>query len=361
MMMKMSGVKLKDSEQLLFPAYSFENTLNVKEGKSFLDGFYKDFLHYRRDYNEHSAKYFPFKNASFYCYKNIEEKFDKNPIPNKVVQGDSGWYFLGDSYNYCIRKSKGLQNFSSKQLEKIKAHWIERKQWVDSLGIPLIIAIAPNKHTAYGRYLNIKQSNRITEFQQYELLGEEIGLNVLNLGQLFSQRINRKPLLYYKEDTHWNDLGAYLGYRALMKRLRGKFPDLEIIDVSELETLNYPPQEKDLSKMLKNDVVENTMYIKMKNPIFSKLDNRLVEPNYCNLLPGHYERRYASSKNHLKALIFRDSYSNALEQFIRESFGESLFIWDPTFDKELIIKEKPDVIILEIVERDLSLLTPIQE
>jgi hypothetical protein len=43
--------------------------------------------------------------------------------------------------------------------------------------------------------------------------------------------------------------------------------------------------------------------------------------------------------------------------YLKESFGESLFIWDIKLSKKLIEQEKPDIIIQIIAERTIDQLS----
>jgi hypothetical protein len=83
---------------------------------------------------------------------------------------------------------------------------------------------------------------------------------------------------------------------------------------------------------------------------------QLPVPKNYERVPEDYEKRYKSNVNDLKVLVFHDSFTTALVPFIKESFGETVFIWKPNFNKTLIEKEKPDIVLQIVVERNLELL-----
>ena len=65
-------------------------------------------------------------------------------------------------------------------------------------------------------------------------------------------------------------------------------------------------------------------------------------------------RRSVSRKNPNatgKMVMFRDSYATALMKFLSHSFGRTVFVWQQNWDKGFIEREKPDIVILELVER----------
>lgn len=49
--------------------------------------------------------------------------------------------------------------------------------------------------------------------------------------------------------------------------------------------------------------------------------------------------------------MFRDSFSDALIPYLSEIFNRSSYFWTHSFVPEVILKEKPNIVILETVER----------
>jgi hypothetical protein len=55
-----------------------------------------------------------------------------------------------------------------------------------------------------------------------------------------------------------------------------------------------------------------------------------------------------------RAVVFRDSFANALIPFLSESFDRVLYVWQPDVHARVVEIEQPDVVIHEIAERFLS-------
>ena len=55
-----------------------------------------------------------------------------------------------------------------------------------------------------------------------------------------------------------------------------------------------------------------------------------------------------------RAVMFRDSFGNALIPYLSEHFERILYVWDRDVDTRVIDIEQPDVVIQEIVGRFLS-------
>ena len=49
--------------------------------------------------------------------------------------------------------------------------------------------------------------------------------------------------------------------------------------------------------------------------------------------------------------MFRDSYATWLIPLLSEHFSRVRYTWQYTFDKEIVERENPDVVIQEMVER----------
>jgi hypothetical protein len=75
-----------------------------------------------------------------------------------------------------------------------------------------------------------------------------------------------------------------------------------------------------------------------------------VEGTY-NITRYHIEK-----SNYPKLVMFRDSFGVALLPYLSESFSDSLYVWYTPFGVNLSVieKERPQIVILELVERNLQ-------
>ena len=55
-----------------------------------------------------------------------------------------------------------------------------------------------------------------------------------------------------------------------------------------------------------------------------------------------------------RAVIFRDSFTDALLPLLFEHFRSAVYVSEKTFDRGVIEREKPEVVITEMVERSIS-------
>ena len=104
------------------------------------------------------------------------------------------------------------------------------------------------------------------------------------------------------------------------------------------------------------DIKEEQIILKPKQGYKgTKIKSKLKVPLNYHFNPNLYELRFSNDSAPLKILIFRDSFGQALSKFLKESFGETLFIWKRTFNHALIEAYQPDIIIDEVVERNVDL------
>lgn len=333
------------------PEFSFNN---IENSDNVFKATYYEVINYKDEYDKYYASNFSLKQHLFKPYYFIQNTiFSKNPLPEKVVNGNDGWLFLGDSYSDVILESRGLLKFSKKQVNLIRKNILSATNYLKENDITYYVAIAPNKHTIYGdKLFNTNYNGETKKTQVHNALSNH-NLKLIDLGEGFDEV---QEQLYFKTNTHWNDLGAYYGYKNLMKSIKREFGSIKSVSLNEVDKESRITWTEDLTKLLDIRVKEIGEKYSIKNPKSQKIKSLLTIPDNYKRKPETYERRYKSNSNDLKVLIFRDSFSSAMEKYLAESFGETVFIWSSILDKDLIQKEKPDIVIHQIIERNIDLL-----
>jgi hypothetical protein len=333
------------------PDFSFNNIEN--SGNPFIAAYY-EVINYKDEYDKYYTSNFSLKKPLFKPYYFIQKNIlHKNPLPEKVVNGKDGWMFLGDSYSNVISESRGLLKFNEKQVNLIRKNVLSATNYLKENDIFYYLAIAPNKHSIYGDKLFNTNYNGETKKTQVHNALSNYNLKLIDLGKGFDEI---EEQLFFKTNTHWNDLGAYYGYKNLMKTIKREFKNIKSVSLNEVDIETKISWKEDLTNMLDIRVKEIGEYYTIKNPKSQKIKSRLTIPDNYKRKPETYERRYKSNSNDIKVLIFRDSFSTAMEKYLAESFGETVFIFSSIIDKDLIQKEKPDLIIHEIIERNIDVL-----
>ena len=295
-----------------------------------------------------------------YCWVKLHV-FNTSPYPENVILGKDKWLFLGKSKNGTYDEHLGVKVLNKRHLNRIKTNVVENKGWAESKGIKYYLFVAPDKYSIYPeklpetyskKHINLNL-DRFVNFMKPEV-------NVIDVREELMARKN-EALLYGYTDSHWTQYGAYIGYEKIIKTLKKDFPGIP--NVSPISSYNIDTVEieghKEMPFILNADDYfkdYNVALTSRRKPNFRKIKNQLNLPKGFKFDKASYEVRYSGKPgNKLKILLIRDSFSNRLKQFLPAHFKESVFIGNGhKFDKKLIEREKPDIILHEIVERGFS-------
>ena len=346
---QVSGIRfnfstIENRKKTEFPVLITTNGIPLRNAALFIDQF-----------NSYYSDNFAIREIMIQLYTNFKiNLLHTNPFPEKVVFGNEGWIFLGDSWSDAITETKGIKNFSDQELDEITKNVTESQKYFDLKRITFFLAIAPEKSTVYGEKLPIQQSARQTKLEQVKKRLSAIGCKLIDLKDDLNK--NQNFPLYYKTDSHWNEIGAYYGYVSLMNTIVTSFPMLEILKLQDFSIDTNNHYSGDLANMLSLKIMECRFVL---TPVFKRESNRLPGklkiPESYTRNPKLYERRFGNKIGNLKVLVFHDSFFMTLYKFIPESFRETVLIWS-VWEKDIIEQEKPDIVVYELVERDIDAL-----
>jgi hypothetical protein len=326
----------------------------------YFDEFPKNFEAYYNDF-------FGFREGLISWNNFIRARILGSSPTDLVILGKYPWLFFGQLEDVYYRSYL----YKPEELKQFKRILESRRDWLSSQGIRYIFTIAPNKRTAYPENLldsakytpSYSRLDQITDYlQQYSNL-EIVDLRV----ELRNAKANYR--VYEKTDTHWNEVGAYFAYRALLNRVHKWFPlvgkPLELSDFTLTSTLE---PGGDLARMLKLQPIYQEEILKL----VPKLPPRASSPSYLKGSPTTPQKvisrgtgfpsfirvppQFSEVKDSRlpRAVIIGDSFTGKrLIYFLIEHFHQTYFAGQNVFDVELIQKEKPDLVIQEVVERGL--------
>ena len=281
-----------------------------------------------------------------YAYM-LDAKINRDQATEQAFMGKDNWIFTKERNS--IGNFQNTTHFENTELTRIKNNIVDREQWLKKQNIKLYMMIAPDKNRIYGENYpdKIKKNGTRSQIDQlYEYIKGETNVPIIYpVEELISNK--SKGLLYYKEDTHWNDYGAYFGYRSLMDLVKKDYSNLKIISEEDFVLEKRESGKTDLLRMLniKDSDYDKPLYEcpKLKEPFAEDIG----KVNVKGTITGS-----VNSRNKLKAIIFCDSYTGAMKPFLAESFGTVYYIGDHhKFNdyQEFIMQEKPDIVIHEVV------------
>jgi alginate O-acetyltransferase complex protein AlgJ len=277
-----------------------------------------------------------------------------------VVKGRHGWFFYGD--DKAIEDYVNDEPMSPAAMANWRAAIGGAQAWLRARGIGYVFTIAPDKHVVYPEEMPpaLRRVGSVSRIDQvYQALHGSGVVAVDVRTRLLDAKAHDR--VYHRTDTHWNDRGALVAYQAIITAVRAQVPstpapwtradftpvvrDVEAMDLGGMMGLRRVLREQDLAllpnRLLRARVVE---------PSGAEADaeeGRLVTEIADTSLP--------------RAVVFRDSFASRLAPFLSEHFSRAVYLWQNDFDADAVIREKPDVVIQEIVGRHLYSFIPSPE
>ncbi|WP_165073633.1 alginate O-acetyltransferase AlgX-related protein [Paludisphaera rhizosphaerae] len=284
----------------------------------------------------------------------------------QVVLGKHGsLFYAGDpvvptyDLGHEVVKQRRMRPLTDARVQAMHKFLLSRKAWAESLGAKFIFVVAPDKTTVYSEFTpdwmapldNPSVTDQFLDYLTAKGDVEFIDMRPALLRAKNAPEHEGKPL-YYRDDTHWNARGAFVGYGAVTDRLQEVFPSIRALQMTDLDTVKIQ-RPGDLTMMLKLDpwVRERVYHVKLRQPKAKTVPfpyDTTPVPSRRGL-PKMYQTDDASLP---KALVFHDSYMEALMDFLAEDFRTSVFIWDHHVIPKTIGDYKPDVVLYEFVERN---------
>ncbi len=266
-------------------------------------------------------------------------------FPNVLIGKEDWLYYTGEDN---IRDFECTSPFTGKELSAL----IDRlKSWddrLDGMGIDFYVLIAPNKEVIYPQYLpdDIRPHWGVCRIDQVMAGVADTKLKVLYpasslvAGSDISQD-------YHRTDTHWNDTGALIAAGELLESISRDYSQVTV-PTADQYIAKERPFSGDLARFIPQDprFVEQAVFLTPAVGFKAKItqgQGRSVESRTGNdSLPS--------------ALVFRDSFSDALIPFMAEYFSTAEYVHSFSVDFDLVDQQKPDLVILEIAQRYLGVL-----
>ncbi len=284
----------------------------------------------------------------------------------RVLFGKENWLFYNSSA--ALDQYRGVNRFASSDLIRFMGTIRSRSEWFRSQGVEFLYVAVPNKTTIYPEYLpEWIQKIGPSHLDQIQAYLEENGepFPYLDLRDELLKAKDFSPL-FFKTDTHWNTVGAYFAYRAIIDRLKGRFPRLRSLGDSDIEVEPWPlDRGLDLAQMLGVPYlfVEPYNYkLKLKFPSRVVEMRSWVNGREQEVAPGlaaaaRVETLVTSDAERMPTVLFiRDSFSNSLFPFMNETFSQSHYVSDKglLFRDDVFHRMKPDVVVVIWAERALN-------
>ncbi|MBE6896015.1 MAG: hypothetical protein E7477_02835 [Ruminococcaceae bacterium] len=290
-------------------------------------------------------------------------------VAQNVYVGHDGWMFYGGTikdYTEECTYSDNRLNFLSKKL-------IERLNFCEENGIKLYFVVTPNKNSVYPEYMateGVEMAENRTLDVILNYLSENTELNVIDCrdGLFAAKEQYPDENLYYKLDTHWNNHGGFAAYTQIMDVISKDFPNAVTYTRDDYQIDYFDSYMKDEAYYLGwyDTITEQGPVYTLKNRLTATMTYRKDSGPYGEFIHAYiHENGYRDKTDYCtfenpnvadapSVYVIRDSFGIALVPFITDSFSEATFNWTLGFNKDDILNKKPDIVIMQVVERSLA-------
>lgn len=280
---------------------------------------------------------FSFREDVISTYGKVKYQVFNVSAEEQVIAGDDGWLY----FSKTLDDYKGENQLTEYELDALCKTVDLIDEYTESQGADFVFMIAPNKNSVYPQNMpyyytpaqgdtNLEKINKALENKDY-YLDVKASLD-LSQGQV-----------YHKTDTHWNNLGAAQCYNAMMDGL--PLPHTDYIQGGYKEENNW---QGDLITMMLPNEETYDIQIVFNTPIEYEYISKFRTEE--DLLIETYNQDGSGN-----ILVYRDSFCNALLPLIANDFQYCKFSRViPYRISTEFSKQQYDVVVIEIVERNVS-------
>ena len=308
--------------------------------------------HFARDFEQ-------YYNDTFAGRKKLVKKFSKIKLKlgldtGFTINGLNGWMFYDSAKvpdGYTLVDYYGEIEYTPEELQQIAEGLKKAKAYYAKRGIDYIIAVVPNKEGLYSEYMPERmQKARISDISRSDkaikYVQDNTDVDVINWREILMETKQKTQyLLYFQQDSHWNNIGAYVAYTKLAEVLRSKGYLLDVPFYNDAMVKRSYASRSDLSI----DGADDTDYDLDYKP--SQMPKNIIDEDHGFF--QIWENPTAQVKK--RVMLNRDSMGIALMQYMKKDFIYGLYVHNKWNTKEglekLISTYHPDLVIEEIGER----------
>ena len=247
----------------------------------------------------------------------------------QVLKGKNNWLFYKTEMDgHPIWDYMGINHFTEDELAAMAANLTQMRDYFENeRGIDFYITALPNKEVIYEENMPDTIA-RVNEVSRSEQVAEYMWANT-DLTYIYPKQqlldAKEKNQIYYSTDTHWNQIGAFIGLQEIFKEAYGTYADVDSVSFR----VDSDTFSGDLATIagVTGDYSQDTVYV--------------------------FEKETADQAQYRDEVCFvvGDSFSGFLSTIAKGYYKEVHWIYTRDFTMDKVDELQPDVIIWETVER----------
>ncbi len=270
-----------------------------------------------------------------------------------VVVGKRGWLFYAGEGS--LDDMLGRDPFPRESVDRWVLSIAQRAKWLETRGATYRMILAPDKHNIYSDLLpsSVRYAHRPRADEvRRQLAGSPYFLDLMPF--LINARHDEGDALYFQTDTHWTSLGAYIAYQHIARSLGPVYAQSALKFSPSDFARRGPAVRRDLAGMARVGGSEADDTVRPDRVPRCQSANPGLPP--LGLISGSDIRMttFVCKSGHGSALVFHDSFMEALSPYLTTLFSRVTYVWaraDDDIFVRMVAQVHPDVVIDERVER----------
>lgn len=277
------------------------------------------------------------------AFHSAAEAAFKDSLNEDVIIGKEDMLFFGETLPDYL----GTDTLSDHDIARAARIIRIQQEYVEAKGMTFAFTLAPNKNTVYPEYMpdRLAPTGLPSNRERLAQALEKQGVNYIDLAAVLTAAKD-EGLLYHYHDTHWNETGALVGYRAIMENIwqdgyqtyEDVRPVIKTGYAGDLHYFLFPAEEGN-----------------MPYPYYGISYEYQTDPS----APGNTAAiGTTSAANDRRLLLYRDSFGDGILPMLSANHGRVLYSAEFPYNYFLLDSEQPDAVVIELVERNIrNLLT----
>ena len=292
-----------------------------------------------------------------------------SPVPHQVVIGKDGWLYIGDGYGDAISVARrGATPADIAASEEVGAAVRAWEEWFARKQVSLYkLILFPNKETIYPEFLPDWVQPASASAADTLLAHLPRGSYVDTRPALRSARSVFSEPLYYRTDTHWNKLGAWLAFAAFSRELARSEPGLRLLSDRDIRVLSVAERAGgDLANLLRirkilrdSEVgieITGEKQVEIEQYSFATGQRVAYDSNPQNRAQKTpLLLKTKNALNQKRVLWLHDSFGVAMAPFMAATFSDILWLHyddaSPAQLAQLVETYAPEYVFISVVER----------
>ncbi len=292
----------------------------------------------------------PFRNELMTLNSAVDYYLFHRSTSDTVLLGKDNWlFYVSKGDGDPLGSYQGTNLLSEDELAVMAENCVFWRDYLAERGMEFVIFIPPNKERMYSEYMpddygTPAEENKIKQIVDYLRTHTDLRV-VYPYEELMQAKELVSDPIYYRTDSHWNQIGAYVGTAALLKELGIDMPSL----ADEGITIEASGKAAgDLAKML---YLSRPMKNVDNNYAVTGFDDHGVTTDSYDFY-GMISCFTTDAADERSLYMIRDSFGSAMVSFLASQFDTTNMRHLTSYTNDDLWQCDPDIVVLELVERN---------